>query len=55
MKSINISIIKDSLAEPAEQFVIVITNVTGGASLPSTSNPLKVPKNCIYFCYLLHT
>lgn len=42
IKTVNVSISRDSISEPAEQIVIIITNVTGGASLPSISNPLKV-------------
>ena len=42
IKTVNITISRDAISEPAEQLVVVVSNVTGGASLPIASSPLKV-------------
>ncbi len=42
MKSVNLSILQDSLSEPAEQLVVAITILTGGARLPTVTEKMQV-------------
>eukprot|EP00794_Sanderia_malayensis_P009868 gene9868-10878_t len=41
IKSLNLTILQDAVSEPAEQIIIILTNVTGGAKLPSPTENTK--------------